>query len=80
MIVLNDQRRDTKDFQEGQGVSAAHRAQSVVLPFDQGRVAVLGEAAMLPAQLVQTPDEGVFPMGMNRPGLDNEQFALNLMH
>jgi hypothetical protein len=77
---LDDRLRSAEDFRAGQGVSAAHRAQGVALSFGRGRVVVLGEAAMISAQLIQTPNEGTFPIGMNHPGLDNRQFALNLMH
>jgi hypothetical protein len=53
-------------------VSAAGRAQGVVMPFGKGRVVVLGEAAMLTAQNQN--------FGLNYPGTDNRQFVLNLMH
>ncbi len=44
--------------------------------FDQGRVAILGEAAMCTAQL-----EGTVPDGMNAPqASQNAQFCLNVMH
>jgi hypothetical protein len=42
----------------------------------QGRVVVLGEAAMITAQI----DDGGAAMGMNVPGNDNEAFARNLFH
>jgi len=58
------------------GTSAAGRAQGVAFRFGRGRVVVLGEAAMLSAQL---GGQGM-RVGMNRPGLDNRQLALNLMH
>lgn len=79
-IDLDDRLRSAEDFRAGQGVSAAHRAQGVALSFGQGRVVVLGEAAMISAQLIRTPNKDTFPVGMNHPGLDNRQFALNLMH
>lgn len=44
--------------------------------FGQGRVVVLGEAGMLTAQL----DDKKRPFGMNCPGIDNKQLALNIMH
>ncbi len=56
---------------------AGGRAQGVALKFGKGRVVVLGEAAMLSAQLAG-PQKMKF--GMNKPGLDNRQLALNLMH
>ena len=52
-------------------------AQCVAFELGRGRVIVLGEAAMLSAQL-GGPNEK--PMGMNVPGNDDRQFALNLMH
>lgn len=57
--------------------SAAGRAQGIVLNFGKGRVVVLGEAAMLSAQ-ISGPNGMRF--GMNRPGIDNRQLALNIMH
>lgn len=58
-------------------VSAAGRAQGLILKSGKGRVVVLGEAAMLSAQVVG-PNK--MPFGMNRPGIDNRQLALNIMH
>jgi len=49
--------------------------QGAALTFGRGRVVVLGEAAMLTAQV----DQGQ-RFGMNMPGIDNRQFALNVMH
>lgn len=40
-----------------------------------GRVVILGEAATLTAQTVKGQK-----FGMNIPGNDNRQFALNIMH
>ena len=57
--------------------SAAGRAQGVALQFGKGRVVVMGEAAMLSAQLAG-PQQ--MKMGMNQPGLDNKQLVLNLVH
>lgn len=57
--------------------SAAGRSQGLALKFGKGRVVVLGEAAMLSAQLAG-PNRMQF--GMNRPGIDNRQLALNIMH
>lgn len=56
--------------------SAKGRCQGVALKFGKGRVVVLGEAAMLSAQLA--PDGSKF--GMNVDGIDNKQFALNVIH
>lgn len=57
-------------------VSAAGRAQGLAFEFGKGRVVVMGEAGMLSAQLAG-PNK--MPFGMNRPGIDNRQLALNLM-
>jgi len=56
--------------------SAAGRAQGIALHLGKGRVVVLGEAAMLSAQL-GGPNK--MPFGMNRSGIDNKQIALNIM-
>jgi hypothetical protein len=58
-------------------VPAAGRAQGLVISSGKGRVVLLGEAAMLSAQLAG-PNKTAF--GMNRPGIDNRQLALNIMH
>lgn len=58
-------------------VSAAGRAQGLAMKSGKGRVVVLGEAAMLSAQLAG-PNKMAF--GMNRPGIDNRQLALNIVH
>ena len=55
--------------------SAAGRAQGVAFLLGEGRVVVMGEAAELSAQLV-----GDQKFGMNVPGIDNRQMALNIMH
>ncbi|MFN8179247.1 MAG: hypothetical protein U0167_15050 [bacterium] len=53
---------------------AASRAQGVAMEVGKGRVVILGESAMLTAQLRDGR-----PFGMNAPGVDNRQLALNLM-
>ncbi len=53
------------------------RAQGLAMRFGKGRVVVLGEAAMLSAQVVRMP-QSEFKMGMNVPGTDDRQFALNV--
>ena len=61
----------------------AGRVQGLALPFGAGRVVMLGEAGMLSAQIATIPANGttrVIRMGMNVPGYDNRQFALNLLH
>jgi len=70
---------------EGQPVSAAGRAQGVALTFGNGRVVVMGEAAMLSAQVTngvvpETMAQKEVRLGMNRKGNDNRQLTLNIMH
>lgn len=62
---------------ENAAISAAGRAQGIAFRFGRGRVVVLGEAGMLSAQLGAA--KGI-PFGMNRPGIDNRQLALNIVH
>jgi hypothetical protein len=53
----------------------AGAAQGLALEYGQGRAVVLGEAGMLTAQVAKGE-----PFGMNLPGNDNRQLALNIMH
>jgi hypothetical protein len=43
-------------------------------------VVILGEAAMLSAQVVNLPGREPMRMGLNVPGHDDQQFALNVLH
>lgn len=52
----------------------AGQAQGLAFAFGQGRVVVLGEAAMATAQV-----SARVPFGMNSSGNDNRQFVLNVM-
>jgi hypothetical protein len=61
----------------GDPVSAGGRAQGLALGVGKGRVVVLGEAGMLSAQ---RNGRGGSPVGMNFPGYDNRQLALNILH
>lgn len=76
-LSLADTAKEKPDREATTSVSAAGRAQGIAFKFGSGRVVVLGEAAMLSAQL-GGPD--MLPMGMNFPGIDNRQLALNIMH
>ena len=59
-------------------IPAAHLLQGAIVYHGRGRVAVLGEAAMVTAQLAG-PNKR--PMGMNAPeARENARFALNLLH
>jgi hypothetical protein len=56
-------------------VRAAGRCQGLAMTHGKGRVVVLGEAGALSAQIGPGG-----PFGMNDPGNDNRQLALNVMH
>jgi hypothetical protein len=77
LMLLSKSALDRPDRDSETTVSAAGRAQGIAFKFGKGRVVVLGEAAMLSAQL-SGPEKR--PIGMNVPGSDNRQFALNVMH
>ena len=51
-------------------------AHGVAFRLEKGRVVVLGDAAMLSAQLTGSDKR---PFGMNTPDVDNKQLALNIM-
>jgi len=57
--------------------SAAGRAQGLAFRLGKGRVVVLGDAAMLSAQVTGSDNQ---PVGMNVHNTDNRQLALNIMH
>ncbi len=76
-MKLADTARDAMPGQNTNPPSAAGRAQGIAMKFGKGRVVVMGEAGMLTAQVVM-PQKLKF--GMNRPGIDNKQLALNIMH
>ncbi len=76
-MKLADTALDLMPGPNNKPVSAAGRAQGIAMKFGKGRVVMLGEAAMLSAQLAG-PNR--MPFGMNRPGIDNRQLALNILH
>jgi len=59
-------------------VKVGGRAQGVAFELGKGRVVVFGEAAMMSAQISGPTGEG--RMGMNVPGNQDKQFALNVLH
>ena len=65
---------------ESSGRSAAGNAQAIALRAGAGRVVVIGEAAALTAQVARGPNDVMLDMGLNREGVDNAQFVLNVMH
>ncbi|HEV3486347.1 MAG TPA: hypothetical protein VG106_13135 [Vicinamibacterales bacterium] len=65
-----------------QRTPAGGRCMGLAIRHGRGRVVVMGEAGMLSAQLVtETAPNGktTHPWGMNWPGLDNRQLALNIV-
>jgi hypothetical protein len=62
--------------------SVAGLAQGIALEFGRGRVVVMGEAGMFSAQILPAANasEPPFKFGMNAPGNDDRQFALNVLH
>lgn len=60
--------------------AVAGRAQGLAMSFGKGRVVVLGEAALLSAQVLRYTDGREMKFGMNVPGTDDRQFALNVFH
>ncbi len=78
LLKLADTAVDRLPSDEKQTVSAAGRAQGLAMKFGEGRVVVMGEAAMLTAQL-GGPEKAKFG-GLNQTGIDNRQLALNIMH
>ncbi|MBI4474379.1 MAG: DUF4350 domain-containing protein [Acidobacteria bacterium] len=62
---------------------AAGHSQGIAMTFGRGRVVILGEAGMFSAQIVKLSEgaqQREFKFGMNVPGNDNRQFALNVLH
>ncbi|MGE5175768.1 MAG: hypothetical protein ACM3JJ_05270 [Hyphomicrobiales bacterium] len=79
LLMLGDGALDIlpPDFSPARAVKATGKAQGVAFAVGKGRVVVLGEAAMLTAQ-VDGP--GRVPVGMNRADNDDRKFALNVVH
>ena len=76
VLKLADTAEDTAPS-PGKNSSAAGRAQAIAFRLGKGRVVMLGDAAMLSAQVTGPENK---PFGMNVPGIDNRQLALNIMH
>ena len=73
MVVDPAQRLTSRTAVKTKGL----RTHGVAFNFGKGKVVVVGEAAMLTAQL--WPPNYTSDAGMNAPGSDNRQFALNIM-
>lgn len=83
LLGLSDTAMDLSFPDRKTRVSAARRSQALAMTFGQGRVVVAGEAGMLTAQVINDKS-GATPrerrLGMNTPGVDNRQLALNVIH
>lgn len=83
LLILSDEARDYETRKKSKkavgGVPATGHAQAVALEYGKGRVVVAGEAAMLSAQVIRIIFK-IKKVGFTRPGNDNRQFALNIMH
>ncbi|MFN2531170.1 MAG: DUF4350 domain-containing protein [Pyrinomonadaceae bacterium] len=77
ILKLSESAKDRPQPDSQTEAPAAGRGQALAFKFGSGRVIVLGEAAMLSAQIAG-PQK--FKFGMNYEGTDNRQFTLNLMH
>jgi hypothetical protein len=77
ILNLAESATDSPTLEAKTSAPASGRAQAIALKVGKGRVVVHGEAAMLSAQIAGIDRH---PMGMNVPGYDNRQYALNLMH
>ena len=69
--------KDTPGRTTEESVAVGGQSQGLSIKFGKGRVVMMGEAAMLSAQVTGSDNE---PMGMNVPGSKNKQLALNIMH
>jgi hypothetical protein len=74
-LKLADTAVDVKPGADTEPTSAGGRSQGIAIVSGKGRVVVLGEAAMISAQIANN-----MAFGMNRPGIDNKQLALNIVH
>jgi hypothetical protein len=76
-MKLGPDAMDRPSAAASESVSVGGQAQGIAFKFGKGRVVMMGEAAMLSAQLAGAERRA---MGMNVPGSDNRQLALNIMH
>ncbi len=76
-LKLGSGAKDKPDRDATTTTPVGGQAQGLGFKYGKGRVVVMGEAAMLSAQIAGSKK---FKMGMNAPGNDNRQLALNIMH
>jgi hypothetical protein len=80
LLSADAQAAGSAAFTSEHGSRVESRAQGIALLRGAGRVVILGEAAMLTAQVTARADGSQGRMGMNVPGNDDRQFALNVLH
>ncbi len=73
------------DLRAAGALPAVGRYQGLAFEFGKGRVVVLGDGAIFGAQKVvgeqaRALGKPVLRLGLNRPDLDNQQLALNVVH
>jgi hypothetical protein len=68
------------DQKEPNAPEGGFGAQAVAIEFGKGRILVVGEAGMLTTQVIRFLFFNLKKFGFNRPGNDNRQFVLNIMH
>ena len=74
-------REQSQDAVGGKSVTEGDfGAQAVAIEFGQGRIIVVGEAGMLTTQVIRFLIFNLKKFGFNRPGNDNRQWVLNIMH
>ena len=76
-VLQSTDAAEDKNSATGKAGSAAARAQAIAFRLGKGRVVMLGDSAMLSAQVTGSDNK---PFGMNVPDTDNRQLALNIMH
>jgi hypothetical protein len=83
LLKLSPEAKDYENRQQSKdgsgGRPAAGNSQAVAVEYGAGRIVVMGEAGMLTAQVVKTFFKKE-RFGFSRPGNDNRQFLLNVMH
>ena len=75
-LKLADTAVDSSSSAE-KGSAPSGRSQGVAFRLGKGRVVVVGDAAMLSAQVIGSEKR---PFGINTTGSDNKQLTLNIMH
>lgn len=68
------------ELPDGRKLAAAGRSQGSAFTFGNGRVVVIGEAAVISGQDTARPGFVIDRWGRHQHGIDARQFALNVMH